>query len=277
MRRAWPLLRWAVVVVPVMDAALALGGLLSARTAVVAGVALEVVLGAVVAAEMLAFRRGYRSSRDAGGPRAAAASAGLAAALPGPVVWFLRAEAGTARALWAAVRRRRDVGPEDVPLPYADRIGVMLWTTVGLGVLESAVVHLLVPWPTLRWLLLALSVYGLLWVVGLACSLRQHPHVLRDGELLLRFAHLRTTRVPLAGLVTARRDVRTGHRHNVERLGVTLSLSVAGETSVELVFDPPVEVEVRGHAERHARVRFFADDPRAAVRVLGERGVSARR
>jgi hypothetical protein len=125
-----------------------------------------------------------------------------------------------------------------------------------------------VPWPTLRWVLLALSVYGLLWVVGLACSLRQHPHVRRGEDLLLRFGHFRTTRVSLAGLVAARRDVRTGHKHNVEFSDGDLSLSVAGETTVELVFDPPAEVEVRGTTERVTRIRFFADDPRTAVRLL---------
>jgi hypothetical protein len=270
-------LRWAVVAVPLADVVLALTGVLDARTAVTAGLVLEVLLAGVVAAEVGAFRRGYRRARAAGGGRSAAASAGLAAALPAPVAWFLRAEAGTARALWRAVRRHaRTDDPDDVVLPYTDRIAVMLWTTVGLGVVETVVVHLLVPWPALRWVLLALSGYGLLWVAGLACSLRQHPHVVRADELVLRFAHLRATRVPLAGLASARRDVRTGHRHNVERLGGTLSLSVAGETSVELAFDPPVEVAVRGRVGRYERLRFFADDPRTAARLLGAR-LSARR
>jgi hypothetical protein len=268
--------RCAVVVVPLVDLLLAVTGLLDARTALAVEGALEVLLAGVVAAELLAFRRGYRRVRGAGGARSAAASAGLAAALPAPVAWFLRAEAGTARALWWAVRRRRDVGPDDVALQYTDRIAVMLWTTVGLGAVETTVVHLLVPWPSVRWVLLALSGYGLLWGVGLAFSLRQHPHLLRGEELLLRFAHFRSTPVPLAGLVAARLDVRTGCRHNVERLGETLSLSVAGETSVELAFDPYVEVGIRGRVERFSRVRFFADDPRAAVRLLGERAVKAR-
>jgi hypothetical protein len=270
-------LRWAAVAVPLADAVLALTGVLDARTAVVAGLALEVLLAGVVAVEVLAFRRGYRRARAGGAARPAAASVGLAAALPAPVVWFLRSEAGIARALWRAVRRRRAVEDGDVELPYTDRIGVLLWTTAGLGAVETTVVHLLVPWPAVRWVLLGLSVYGLLWVVGLALSLRQHPHVLRGGVLLLRFAHFRSTPVPLATLTGARRDVRTGHAHNVEWTDGALSLSVAGETSVELAFDPPVEVAVRGLSAAVARVRFFADDPRAAVRLLGERVVSGRR
>jgi hypothetical protein len=193
-----------------------------------------------------------------------------------PVAWFLRTEAGILRALWWAVRGHRAVRPEDVALSYTDRIGVLLWTTVGIGVVESIAVHLLVPWPTTRWVLLGLSVYGLLWIVGLAFSLRQHPHVLRGDELLLRFGHFRTTRVPLAQLTGARRDVRTEHKRNVELTDGTLSLSVAAETAVELTFTPEVAVEVRGRLEPVSRIRFFADDPRTAVQLMSERARAQR-
>lgn len=267
-------LRWAVIVLPVVDLLLVATGLLDPHVGLAAGLILEVLVAGMVVAEGIAFRRAYRQARSAEGSRAGAVSAGLSAALPPPVAWFLRTEAGIVRALWWAVRRRRAVEAADIVLPYTDRIDVLLWTTAGLGVVETAAVHVLVPWATVRWVLLGLSAYGLLWVTGLACSLRQHPHVVRGGELLLRFGHFRTTRVPLAGLVGARRDVRTGHGRNVEISEGTLSLSVAGETAVELAFDPAAAAEVRGRTEHVTRVRFFADDPRTAVRLLRQRVAS---
>lgn len=260
--------RWAVVVVPLVEVVLVVTGVLELRTGVVVGLALEALLAGVVVAEAIAFRRAYRRVRAAGASRAVAVSAGLAAALPAPVAWFLRTEGGIVRSLWWAARGRRAVEPDDVELRYTDRIGVLLWTTFGLGIVETAAVHLLVPWPTARWVLLAVSLYGLLWVLGLAFSLRQHPHVLRGDELLLRFGHFRTTRVPLAGLAGVRRDVRTEHKRNIELDAGTLALSVAGETTVELTFSSDVAVAVRDRAAHVQRVRFFADDPRAAVRLL---------
>jgi hypothetical protein len=194
----------------------------------------------------------------------------------GPISRLLRTQAGSARALWWAARRRNAVEPGDAVIPYTDRIGVLLWTTAALGVVEIGVVDLLIPWTTVRWALLALGIYGELWVVALAFSIRQHPHVLRNEHLLLRFAHFRTTRVPLHGLVGVRHDVRNGHKHNVEVTGDTLSLSVAGETALELTFDPAVDVEAQGRTQQVTRIRLFADDPRAAVRVLRTRTSSGR-
>jgi hypothetical protein len=263
--------RWAVVVVPLVEVLLVVTGVLDLRTGLVVGLAVEVSLAGLVLAEAVAFRRAYRRARGDGAGRAAAVSTGLAVALPAPVAWFLRTETGIARSLWWAVRGRRAVEPGDVELPYTDRISVLLWTTFGLGVLESAAVHLLVPWPTVRWVLLGSSVYGLLWILGLAFSLRQHPHVLRGDELLLRFGHFRTTRIPLTGLAGVRRDVRTEHRRNIELDGRTLALSVAGETTVELTFTPDAAVEVRSATAHLERIRFFTDYLRAAVRLLGER------
>jgi hypothetical protein len=264
-------MRWTVIVLPLVDVVLVATGLLDPHIGLGVGLRVEVLFAGVLVAEAVTFRRAHRQLRSPDGGRADALSAVLSAALPAPVTWFLRTEAGIVRALWWAVRRRRAVEPADIVVPYTDRIGVLLGMTAGLGGVEAVVVHVLVPWATVRWVLLGLSVYGLLWVAGLACSLRQHPHVLRGDELLLRFGHFRTTRVPLAGLVGARRDVRTGHEHNVEIDGGALSLSVAGETAVELAFDPAAEVEVRGRVERVVRVRFFADDPGAALRLLRQR------
>ena len=70
------------------------------------------------------------------------------------------------RALWWVVRRRSDVGPGDVPLPFAGRFGLVLGAVTALGLLETAVVHVLLPWETARWVLLVVSVYALFWVLG---------------------------------------------------------------------------------------------------------------
>jgi hypothetical protein len=48
------------------------------------------------------------------------------------------------------MRRRRAVRPGDVVLAYTDRIGGLLWTTAGLGLVEITVVDLLAPWATMR-------------------------------------------------------------------------------------------------------------------------------
>jgi hypothetical protein len=186
--------------------------------------------------------------------------------------WLLRSEAGVARALGRALLRRGPAGGDGTAVPYAGRTGVAIGGMCAIGVLETGVVHLLVPWPALRWALLGLSVYALLWLAGLWASLHQHPHLLRDGELVLRFGHWRTLHVPLDGLVAVRRVVDAAHRRTVAVEGDRLAVAVLGETDVELRFDPPVRVD--GQDSAVTRVAFSADDPAAAVRALRSRVVS---
>jgi hypothetical protein len=274
-RTASSVARWLTLVIPLVDVALVLTGVLSLRTGIVVALVLEVLLAAVLVVEAAAFRRAYRAERRSGGSRRAGLVAGAETVWPPVVLRLARAEAGVVRSLWWAVRRRSDVGPVDLPLSYAGRFRLVLGALAVLGALETAVVHVLLPWQTARWVLLAVSLYALLWVLGSGLSLFQHPHLLRDDELVLRFGHLRSVAVPLAGLVAVRRSVQSGHGKVLRRDGDRLVLSVMGDTDVELRFDPPVRVA--GQGEPVIRVAFWVDDPQAVVRLLRDRAVPAGR
>jgi hypothetical protein len=180
-------------------------------------------------------------------------------------------QAGLARALWWTVRGRADVGPGDLALPYNGPDKVLLYTLAVLSVLEVAIVHVLVSWSPLRWSLFAFGIYGVLGLVAFDGTLRQHPHLLRNGELLLRFGHFRSVRVPLAGLTSVRKHVTNEHKKTVETDGDGLALSFMGGTNVELRFSPPTTIELDGRLHDVTTVSFSADDPRAAVPLLSIR------
>jgi hypothetical protein len=263
--------RWVAVLIPVAELGLVRSGVLGARNAVLVGVLLELLLAVVVVGEVAVFRRSYRRVRAEGGSRSAAAGAGFRAAWPPAVTALAAAELGLWRALWWGVRRRQDVGPGDRPLPYADRFALVTGAVVCLGALELGVVHVLTArWPMLRWALFALGLYALFWMLSFGLSLWQRPHLLRDDELVLRFGHFRAIRVPLAGLRGAARAVDAGHRRSVVLDGDRLALPVMSDTNVELRFDPPVAVEVKGRMRDVGRIAFYADDPRSAVALLRE-------
>jgi hypothetical protein len=270
--------RWLAVLIPVADLALVLTGVLDLRTGLVVGLLLELVLAVVVVAEVAVFRAVYRRGRAEGRSRSEAAALGSQAAWPPVVLRLARAEIGLLRSLWWAVRGRRAVSSGEVPLSYSDRFTVMLWAVCGLGVLELGVVHLLTArWPAVRWTLFALGVYALLWVVGFGLSLRQHPHLLRDGELVLRFGHFRSMHVPLERVAAVRREVASGHKRNVVLEEDGLVLGVMGDTNVDLRFDPAVEVDVAGRRQALTRISFYADDPRGVARLLRAPDTSPRR
>jgi hypothetical protein len=50
-----------------------------------------------------------------------------------------------------------------------------------------------------------------------------------------------------------------------------------GNTDVELFFDPPVDVAVKGEVRGLSRIAFYADDPRGAVGRLSAWTLSAGR
>jgi hypothetical protein len=256
------------VAVPVVDVALVLTGVLDLRTGVVVGTVLELVLVLVVVAEARVFRRVYRGVRADGQARSDAVRAGTRAVWPPVVVALAEAEIGLWRSLWWGVRRRRDVPAGELPVSYGDRLTVMLWAISGLGALELAVVHVLTAqWPVVRWSLFALGSYALLWVVGFGLSLRQRPHLLRADELVLRFGHVRSVRVPLQQLASVTTGA-AGHKRNLELDGDSMAMSVMGDTNVELRFSPPVEVDVASGIRELARIRCYADEPRDAASAL---------
>ena len=166
------------------------------------------------------------------------------------------------RSLWWAVRGRRAVGPDETALSYSDRFTVMLWAVSCLGALEVGVVHVLTAgWPLLRWILFGLGVL----------SLRRHPHLLRGDDVVLRFGSAHSVRVDLESLRAAQTAVETGHQRNLVLADDRLTLAVMGDSNVELRFDPPVEVTVKGRAHRLARISFWVDDPRGVLRQLRAR------
>ncbi|MGY1856821.1 hypothetical protein [Modestobacter sp. SYSU DS0290] len=262
---------WLALLVPLVNAALAVTGALPVRTAVTVAVVLELLLAGVFLAEVRLFRRAYRRTRQAGETRGTAVLAGAEAALPRPVYWLVRSELGVLRALGWAVRRRTVVEPGAEAFPYTSRIGVMLGTVIGLTPVEIGVVHLLLPWPTVRWVVFALAVWGMVWLIGFALSLRQNPHTLGAEVLTLRFGRLRTVRVRLADVAEARVAATDGAKRNLEVAAGLVALSVMGETSVRLALRPGAAVDLDGQAVPAEAVALFADDPRRLVRELRTR------
>ncbi|WP_222196191.1 hypothetical protein [Modestobacter italicus] len=262
---------WAALLLPLIEVALVVAGVLPLAVALVVAVVLEVCFAAVLVAEWVLFRRAHRAAREAGAGRAAAVHAGIEAAAPRPLALLVRAELGMWRSLAWAVHRRRAGEPGETPLAYASRMDVLLWTVIGLTPVEAVVVHLLLPWESVRWVVLALTGYGLVWLIAFALSFRQCPHTLGPELLTLRFGHLRETVVRLDDVVGATAVTTTEHQRNVEHTGGLLTLSVAGEASVRLHLRPGATVRHEGGELPVEQVAFFADDPRAAVRGLRTR------
>jgi hypothetical protein len=178
---------------------------------------------------------------------------------------------GTVQALWWALRRRRAVPRGAAAFTYSSRIGVMLWVTIGLTPVEVGAVHLLLPWPAVRWVVLALSLVTLLASIAFALSLGQRPHTLDRDELTLRFTFLREVVVPVADVVAARPRTTLDRQRVLEVGDGEVSMSVLGETSIRLELRPGSAVRIGRETVPADRVAFFADDPRGLAAALRAR------
>src|SRR3712207_9589751 len=102
--------RWLALVVPLVDVALVLTGVLSLRAGIVVALVLEALLAVVLVVEAAAFRRAYQGVRRSGGSRRAGLVAGAEAVRPPVVLRMASAEARGIRGPWWAARGRSGRG-----------------------------------------------------------------------------------------------------------------------------------------------------------------------
>ena len=111
--------------------------------------------------------------------------------------WLIRFEVGIWKSLFLWVTRRvAGMHPGAEAFAYHRQIAPILGAFIFVSVIELPVVHLLIPWDTVRLVVLFLSVWGLLWMVGLLASMKVFPHLLDADGLRIRYGTSVEVRVP---------------------------------------------------------------------------------
>jgi hypothetical protein len=182
------------------------------------------------------------------------------------------------RSLFRWVTRRPAVprsGSE--PFGYARAVTPVMWLWIFASAVEIPVFHLIVPWDTVRLVVLVVSVWGLAWMVGFLASLSVHPHLLDRAGLRVRHGATVDIRVPwtaVASVGVTRRDpgssIRTLQPRETER-GVDLQVAVSGEVNVHAVLHRPMTVQTPTGGLEITELSFLADDPRALVATARKR------
>lgn len=255
------------------------GGGINPNVAAAAVVSLELVLVLFVGSEFAVLRRSFKAARANGLDSLASLKMALEEVLPRPIASVVLLDVATWYALWQRIRGRRDVGVDAVAIPYGSDLRPFVLVTVGLGVVELVVVHLLVPWPPARWALLVLGVISLLWIFGFLASLRVMPHTIDSRNLRLRFAGFTDIMIPTELIDKAQvRNIAKGHKRTVAVADGVLTIEVAGGSNIAVSLREPFEVQLPAWPwskpeppQPVHEVRFVADDPKMAVEALGQR------
>jgi len=175
-------------------------------------------------------------------------------------------------AMWRSLFRwllRRPVvdDPAEVPFSSAATVTPILVAFIALSAVEVPILHLILPWPTVRVISLALGFYGLLWMIGLLAAVRTRPHTVGPEGLRIRTGMAIDFTLPWDAIEDVRKEYRSlaGGR-SVQTIDDVLWLAVARQTSVDVLLRGPTTVPLgEGRSEPVTVIRCYADDPQALV------------
>jgi hypothetical protein len=182
--------------------------------------------------------------------------------------WLVRLEIGIWRSLFLwTFRRVPGMHPGAAAFSYSRQVAPVIAAFIFVSLVELPVVHLLIPWDAVRLVVLILSVWGLLWMVGMLASVKVFPHLLDDAGLRIRYGTQVDLFVPWESVerVVARRGSVDTQRHLHVEDGVA-SVPVMKMTRADVELRRPLSVAGR----EVTKLRLYADDPRALVERAAE-------
>lgn len=174
--------------------------------------------------------------------------------------------------LWAG-RRRHGVPPGAVALSYHRELAVLMGGFLFACVVELVCVELLLraldaP-VALRGVVLAVDAYGILVALAVIAGYVTRPHVVTADELRVRYGAFFDLRIPRRLVVGVRHQRNYNETGLISTDGDRLALAANSQTNVVVeLAGPVVAVRPLGRREQVRVLRFFADDPSAAVEAL---------
>lgn len=183
-------------------------------------------------------------------------------------------------AMWSSLfrwllRRPPSHPPGTRTFSYLGVIKPILIAFIVLSAVEvpifDLIVSRLVPWPAVRWIVLGLGIYGLIWMLGLFAMLRLHPHEMGESGIRIRNGISLDVTIPWTDIAAVHGRYRSlpsskGVQIAHDADGPIVNLGTGGHTSVDIVLRAPSSLELpKGPSEPTTRVRLYADDKDAFV------------
>ena len=174
--------------------------------------------------------------------------------------------------LWISGRSRRDA--RSFHYSASSNLGLVSVVVLGLIVLEGVgggLLARLAPWPWLSPLLIIISAYAALWVIGIYAPLSVFPHLVTEQGLLLRYGVLGEAWIPWREVdqVVKESVVSPGGMDGLSTKGGIATLAVGGKTAVTIRRRSPGVVKgfLRGTAGI-SQIRVATDDPDAFLAAI---------
>jgi hypothetical protein len=173
--------------------------------------------------------------------------------------------------------RRPSIPAGFEPVGYAKLATPVVALWIFGSALELPLVHVLVPWHGVRVSLLAIGLWGLLWMLGVLAGLRSYPHLLGQDVLRIRNGAMHDVEVPwraIEGVSTREQFLPSSmwvlQAQETEQ-GTHLNVGVSGQVNVHLRLGEQLTVHTRKGPMVVSGVSLWADEPRdLAARIRRE-------
>lgn len=174
------------------------------------------------------------------------------------------------RSLFRWITRRYAVPPDAEPFPYVGAVSLLLWAFIVVSAVELVVLHVIVPWETIRLVVDIVSLWGLAWMLGLAAGFYAYPHLVTPAGLRVRHGSRTDITVPweeiaAIGVRERGRERSRALQVDTDDEGSVLNVVIASRTNVDVTLRTPLVVPLRQGDETVTRIRFLSDDARALV------------
>ena len=188
--------------------------------------------------------------------------------------WAVRLEVSLYAALVRWIARRPAVPAGTTPVGYGQLVAPMMGLWIFASALEVPLVHVLTPWEGVRLFLLVVSIWGLLWMLGMYAALRTYPHLLDEEGIRVRSGTMVDVRLPWHAVREVRYDERTlpSSIRSFQRTGPEdarqLHVAMGSRTNVTAELTGPTKLRTSPGEETVVSVSFWVDEPRDFVREI---------
>jgi len=177
------------------------------------------------------------------------------------------------RVLWLGLFRWRS--PVDAPagtraFAYHTYLTPMLAALLVLQLIELSVVHLLLMrWsPSIAWIILGLSTWGVIWTIALLKSFRIKPVLLKNRSVHVRTGMIYDFEIPINSIA----DTRTGFTSDELATARILNLALMSSPNVTLRLAEPITIRTfSGRRKKISGVALRLDDSSGFVTELARR------
>ena len=176
----------------------------------------------------------------------------------------VRAEVGVWQSLYRLIFRRPRVPVGASGFAYHSPVFTILMIFIVLSAVEIPTIDLIVhPWPWVRIPLLALGIWGLTWMIGLAAGFLTRPHAVGPEGIRARLGADVDVDLPWEAVASVERSrdvAEKAPKLRDEAHGRTLSLRIANETNILVVLEHPLTTTLSGEEVAFDAVRLWTDD-----------------